>query len=308
LAILQQGDILATVRGVGKTLLAQVGADLCFTETPSGVSVVSQTCDIARDYLTRPDIQVSPLVRLDGQRLAQARDGLVPRYVPLPGADDSLVVDLDFIITVPKSCLVHFDRLEGCHTDAERRAFGRAVGRKFSRFPFPDEVSEQIAKLVDAIRDKHDRPASAIGRILKRIMEIRLQADTSWSDPDTDIQLVIICEPGQIPTIDELPVPRPDLQTRLRLNADGRSSLAPALIADLLEAAYEGDDAAAVLILWQHLVDSWAEQCNGVSPKRGTQRPHRFVGEFLEADEFPLTRVRSSEILDVDSLSAPWPA
>lgn len=307
LLTLAQGDILPTVRGIDRILHSIYDPGSSAIETPLGVAIVSQTCDIVRMSPDRSEIQVAPIERLDEPKLSAARDGRMPRFVPVPGGGGNAFVDLDHIVSVPKVDLAQYESVTGCRSDAERRALGQAIGRKFSRFPFPDEVSEQIARLIKSVRDKYDRPSSSIGRVLRRVMEVRLEAESTWSDPDSEIRLIVVCNPREIPTFEEPPELPPQLRGQLRLDPSGTSVLPSSRLAEMLENAYEDGDRTRVYFLWQALVDSWADQCNRVTPKTGTGNPHRFVGEFLEAGEFSLVRVRASEILDVDNLSTPWP-
>jgi hypothetical protein len=275
--------------------------------TPYGVVVISQTCDVVRSVEENPTIQVAAVVSLEGTTAAEARDQRRPRYVHIPALGD-FFADLQVVATIHKRILLDAgsNSVTGCRDDDEARVFGAAVGRRFSRFPFPDEVADQIAGLTDSIKVKYSRPASPLGQVLRRVLEIRLQASTSWADPECEIQLVVVCQPGVLPTIDDtppvLPVP---LRRRLRLDSEGISALNAGDIAQVLEEAYGRADPIAIHFGWFALVNKWAAQCNEVIPTHGTRRAHNFVAELADAEDFPLTRVRESEILDVDYLSGP---
>jgi len=61
--------------------------------------------------------------------------------------------------------------------------------------------------------------------------------------------------------------------------------------------------------LWMALGEAWQKRCrpsNG-APDAVRAAVSALVAEVVPADEFPLTRVRRSEILDLDLLSAPIP-
>lgn len=61
--------------------------------------------------------------------------------------------------------------------------------------------------------------------------------------------------------------------------------------------------------LWAALVDAWAEKCRPKGRHRANPAVKDAVrsieAEIYSADEFPMTRMDSSEILDLDHLSAP---
>ena len=61
-----------------------------------GLAVLTQTCDIVRDCVQRPFIEVAPLVRMDPENCLAVRRGRRPSYASLPALEArGLVVDLD---------------------------------------------------------------------------------------------------------------------------------------------------------------------------------------------------------------------
>lgn len=154
-----------------------------------GLVIVSQTCDIVRDARTRPFVQLARLVRLPDQAAAEARRGMRPRFVPVPGAGSDAFCDLDGIVTAEKSVLARSQRRVGLPTDIDRRRFGRAVGRSFSRFAFPDDLHSSLQPMVRRIRERHGRD-SPEGRALRALEEIRVTGAPSWSANAIDVFLV----------------------------------------------------------------------------------------------------------------------
>jgi hypothetical protein len=273
--------------------------------TPNGAVIISQTCDVVRSHRERRTIQAAKLVQLAGDTQREATDGRRPRYVAVPNAGANWFADLEAIGTIDKRVLVGLSRQPGVVDDEQIRRFAAAVGRNFSRFPFPDEVSDQLKPLVDDVRRKYGSGRSPLGQVLQQVIELRLEAYPRWDDPNAVITLVVICNPGVLPTFD---VP-PGLPTRLDqwLNRDaaGVSNRSASAIAERLLTASPGSEES--WHLWDQLGRVWAHRCSQVNPRHGTGKPHQFDAEVLSADEFTLDRVRRSEILDVDYLSPPTP-
>jgi hypothetical protein len=156
--------------------------------TSDGLVVVTQTCDIVRTSGERPFIAASPLIRLPEPVATEARRGMRPRFVNVPGAGEDAFADLDLVLSMEKSVLAACERIPGCTTDDERRRFARQVGRKFSRVAFPDELAVSLRRMVDRVRQKHEK-ASVEGRALAALSEIRVTGTPSWSAVAIDVFL-----------------------------------------------------------------------------------------------------------------------
>jgi hypothetical protein len=274
--------------------------------TPNGAVVISQTCDVVRTHRERPTVQAAKLTQLEGDWERQAADGRRPRFVAVPNAGAGWYADLEVIGTIDKRVLVGLSRQEGVVDDEQVRRFAAAVGRNFSRFPFPDEVSEQLKPLVDDVRGKYGSATSPLGRVLQHVMELRLEARPRWDDPDAVITLIVICDPGVLPTFEDPQDVPTNLAQWLRRDSAGITSRSPNDIAvRLLEVSPSSVEAWH---LWDQLGRVWARRCSRINPMHGTGTAHEFHAEVLSADEFTLDRVRRSEIVDVDYLSPPTPA
>ena len=87
-----------------------------------GFTIVTQTCDIVRACVSRPFVQVCPLVEVNADRLAEIRRGRRPNYAFLPGiAPHGLVADLDRVMTVEKAVVADWDRVVGAPRDEDVR-------------------------------------------------------------------------------------------------------------------------------------------------------------------------------------------
>jgi len=150
-----------------------------------GLCILTQTCDIVRNCLERHFLEVAPLVEVEEQVLNEIQKGLRPAYACVPGvASQNLVADLDRTMTVEKSCLKMWNRVEGCKSDAEIRSFAAALARKRVRFAFPDDFNRLASKLQGRIKKKHEKDTGE-GKTLRNLREIRVRAAPSWESPGT---------------------------------------------------------------------------------------------------------------------------
>jgi hypothetical protein len=116
---------------------ANAEADLAESAV-SGFVVVTQTCDLVRSCADRAFLEISPLVEVDAEMLAEIKRLKRPNYAYITGvADLFLVADLDRVMTVEKAVVAKWERIKGCPSDADTRALAEALSRKRSRFAFP---------------------------------------------------------------------------------------------------------------------------------------------------------------------------
>lgn len=275
-----------------------------FGEECEVVAVVSQTCDVV--LAKRPTILLAPVVELSGDdhRAARRRDN--PRYVHLPGHGEVFFADLARIHAIDKPHLVGAAITAGVATDDDGavRDFSLAIGRWFSRFAFPDEIVPWLRPLLSLIREKYRKPQSPLGRILKDVVEIRVEA-REWSTRPIELVLHVIVKAGTVPSVEEgaLGVIPSDA-----LDEDG-SIVSPVVLAELI---VNSDSSATRAALWPLLAASLARICQPAdkdltNPQVAGAVSGEIVGEFWQDDEFPLSKYRKSELLDVDYLSAAHP-
>lgn len=170
---------------------AAASSDLAETAV-AGLVVVSQTCDIVRGCKDRSFAEVSPLVEVSPQDLALIRSKKRPSYALVPAlASRCLVADLDRTMTVEKSLIGRWERVPGCRTDEESRAFAEALARKRKRFAFPDDFNALVKRLQARLVDKHGRESDE-GRALRALREIRVQATPSWSATNVSLMFWFI--------------------------------------------------------------------------------------------------------------------
>ena len=158
--------------------------------------ILTQSCDVVRRHQERPFVAVAPLVEVGVEDLQLIEGGYRPQYAWIPGvADRNLVADLDRIMTVNKSTVAKWKRVQGCASDEEARAFAKAIARKSSRFAFPDDFTPVVKKLQERLREKHGK-ASPEGEALRNVKEIRVRAAPSWDAESVELMFWFICYDG----------------------------------------------------------------------------------------------------------------
>ena len=159
-----------------------------------GFAVLTQTCDLVRRCADRPFVEVSPLVEVDDRVLHEIRRGRRPNYGFIPEvAGHGLVADLDRIMTVEKSVVAVWERIEGCRTDDDARRLSLALARKRVRTAFPNDFVAFARPLVDRILRKHDRQSDE-GRALRSLREIRVRAAPSWAADAVELMFWFILD------------------------------------------------------------------------------------------------------------------
>ncbi len=170
---------------------AEAGADAGEAQV-CGFMVAIQTCDIVRACANRPFVEVCPLVEVEKDKLEEIRSARRPNYAFLPGvSDQKLVADLDRVMTVEKSLVAIWDRIDGCRNDHEVRRLALALERKRCRVAFPDDFVVLASKLTQQISSKHGKESDQ-GRALRALREIRVRAAPSWNADDVEITFCFI--------------------------------------------------------------------------------------------------------------------
>lgn len=170
---------------------AEEDVDLAEEQVP-GLVVVTQTCDVVRPCVERPYIEVCPLVEVDELRLNEIRKAKRPNYAFVPQlAERCLVASLDLVMTVEKPLVATWTRTPGWSSDEDARTFAHALGRKRTRFAFPDDFVVLAKKLQERLVEKHQKNSDE-GRALRALREIRVLAAPSWEDDEIDITLYFI--------------------------------------------------------------------------------------------------------------------
>lgn len=178
---------LKLLRQAGETGAQKFGIQPILDKAVKGVAILTQTCDLIRSCRDRPYVEVAPLVKVSQQFVEEVRLGKRSGFAYVPCMEkSSLVADLDRIMTVEKAVLGRWSRIAGRMTEKEAHDFRNAIGRKRSRFPFPDEFVEAMADIKKHLGIKHSRQTDE-GNHLRALREIRIDANPSWDATDVDI-------------------------------------------------------------------------------------------------------------------------
>lgn len=307
--VLRQGDVLDFYS------LPIVGADaLGEVACPHGVAIITQTCDLVQP--SKPYTVVAPVVELDANKSGMAKSGRMPQYVHLSGlSQDSYFVDLAHCSTVTKSSLAQRGRLSSGVNPADALAvskFAAQVGRKFSRFPFPDDVQPWFRPLQEKITKGHGKESS-LGQILRKTVDLRIQSN-DWNSTGMHLTIHVIVPSSLVPSLEDMDQGEasPELMNQLRQNGVLIEDVAK--IADRLMApqskkgpAYSAPDKH---MLWSAFAEALAEACK---PKERDLRPEiaeavaSVTGQLSTDEEFSLYLYLRTESLDLEHLSPPAP-
>ena len=306
----QQGDIVESVR------LPVQGPDgnEVWVETPHGVTLITQTCDIVVD--TKRFVQVAPLVPMDGNDARQASKGAIPGMVAVPGAGKDIFADLEHVATVDKRYISSFAPKRGASSTGELKRFGARVGRKFSRFAFPDDINYWLHPLKGTVLDKVGNENSDLGRVLDEMVEsLRLECVPSWDAPAPwSLTLVVIVRPEFLPDLDDAPesaVPGDAVQKWL-YQADGHTlRRGAAEIATKLLTLTADTPASERTWHWEAFAHALAMACRiksgAPASAQDAVQGGNFSWEAVTCEEFTYERYLRSEEIDLDHLSAPLP-
>lgn len=263
-----------------------------------GLSVViSQTCDLRQRG--RHTAQVAPLVRLSGAAAREAASGRRPQYAPLPAFGEDAFVDFSIICTIDKVDLASLERKPGVSEPNDKLALARAIGRKFARFPFPDDLHLPLSALQDLARQSHGRDGSDIGKVFRRVTDLRLEEESIWEKPPYRLTLHVVVESKELPfSADDLPAEPPDVRDWL-VDPSGQLTKSPKQIATKLESA-----ANVVQRTWLWI--RFGQSLEVAITKADSKKAIADIGSsVVPVDEFSLFLYRRSVEVDLDYLSPP---
>lgn len=290
------------------TLPIVSGSGVGEIECPLGVALISQTCDIVQT--NRPNVIVARVARLDPSEAKSAIRGERPRYAHLPAASTpDLFADLEFCATLAKSELSRDSLWESGVDDGDPkmvRQFAARIGRRFSRFPFPDDIQPSFRPLQEKVRSGHHKEESPLGRALQLAKDIRIEAD-SWEKRPINLTIHVILPGDAIPSpeaIDYAEEPQ-ELGQWLHPRSGERrtaSEIAERLLGSSTKPA-STPTAVERYYLWQAFADALARLCRTRNSAKPCESVAAVVGQIWTEDEFSLRRYRSSESLDLEDLS-----
>ena len=288
----RQGDVIAVPSGM-------LGAIAVAGSETTDVAVISQSCDVVRE--DREWITVA-VVEEVSQNAHLAARGSMPQYVPLHEIGPTKFIDLDRVASLKKADIVSLPRTPGVSPtdwDAVRR-LSRGLGRKFSRFAFPDAVVPWFDPLRPYFEGKHEKQSS-VGRTFRAISELRVQSE-DWSAGGSATKLHVIVKAEELPESDEAKISADVL-------ALGQNPSVQA-ICDLVRPSESVSRGGADgLELWNLLADALAILCMSKAKKDSvagaSDAISSIAGQVWSENDFSLSLYRRSEMLDLDHLSSP---
>jgi len=296
-ANLRQGDILT---------LSSIFVGDTEVETPDGVVILSQTCDLVLPH-DRPNVVVAMAVRLDNDSAKLALKGRRPRWVPTSDAENALFADLEFVATISKQDLegTPVARTFGDDEWSEQRKFAARVARRFARLALPNEIVPWFRWLSDLVLGKAGKANSALGRAIEAISEFRVQA-SSWVTRGADVSLYVILGPGELPVLPDDPddwEPIPEYVNSLGSISEVAERLFPA--------KGERPSGAERDALWRRFADILRDRISPTGPGATEPSVAQAIGSVdvavVDETEFSMAQYRRSEQLDLSHLSAPLP-
>lgn len=298
----RQGDWLQELKGIPIATGNGIGS----VYAKNGVIVISQTCDLVQS--TRLSVQVVPLVYLSEPQASEARDGARPRYVHIPNLGSLAFADLEIVGTLSKEYVAKHARRPGVGNPTDTGILGRAIGRRFSRYPFPDSVTPWLQPLEKLAKSKSQKVSTPEHDFFESVVQLRLESTNGWGEQDSyELTLIVIVKPETLPMFPNDEIPEMDSALRAELfRANGDIGMTSTQIATRLK-AYTNE--SEKYWLWQALGVAWAETCR---PPTGTSQKvldavagGKILCEVVESNLYTLDRWLRSEMLDLDHLSKP---
>lgn len=284
----RQGDHLPHVASI---VLLGMDDGVERVETPLGVVVLTQCCDLARGG--RGFAHVAKVVELSGATASAARSGRAG-YVPLPELGEAMFGDLSTVGGMAHAAVSAQERQPSVRSE-ERHLFGERVGRRFSRFAYPDAAQPLINWIVGEIRKKASASNSPLSGLWERVDRVRLESSGDWEQTPLDLTLLVIVRTGELPTLDA---------SRADVSKDreqpGIATLSA--VGEAISTATPGTTQAGEL--WREFEGIFAQRAME-GAKLAPEILGSLVVEVLEEGELSYEQFRRSANLDVDHVSGP---
>ena len=130
-------------------------------EQPVSWAVLTQRCDLVRNYAVEPVVEIARVVRLDKDMTAAAKTNS-PRLIYLADAGDGGVwaVDLRQRAVITKHALSSIAARPVITSERARKRFRLRLGQRYWRDPIPDDLVEVLQRpLIETVRRSSERIA-----------------------------------------------------------------------------------------------------------------------------------------------------
>jgi len=220
----------------------------------------------------------------------EAWRGRRPGLAGLPWVSPGAVADLSRVTSVERSVLVEVVSLGRPQTPAERFHFAEMISRNLTRPALPDAINEVLRPFVKRLATKHDKQ-SAEGRCAHLASELRLEATPHMDHEEPALNVLIIIEEAELPTL-------PGASTIDDDRVDALSASGPDMAAEAVERAL---DPVAKREAWEALAECWIKPSVELAP---TVAGIGTVGvSVLNGEELSYARSLNAPILDLRYLS-----
>jgi hypothetical protein len=297
---LRQGDVV----GLRLLPLSGTGDKSGIVNTPNGIAILSQTCDVVQPSKVR--CLVAPVIAdpSDGA-LSSARKGQKPLHLYLESTTAKptrCLADIEYAVSIPKATLVGLPITARYVEQASGRAARTVawrVGRAFSRFPFPGEVYPAFSRLRRQAQDKAGSEGN-FGRVLDRVEDLRVAAD-QWSGPGRKLTLyIVVAEELLIPPDDVDPSWHWSPKRVMGLRSDEpQTGLSLDRVSQLILANLDADK-SSLARLWRLFGQIMQEQL--LSPMLSDEVA-TFEVVVLSDSEMTFRQYQQTESLDLEVLS-----
>lgn len=159
---------------------AEPGTVPVLDATARGMVMLSHSCEIARDCIVRPCVEVAPLVQVKKEWMREIRLRRRLRHIFVPATEEALLVgDLEMSTIYEKAVVAGWKRMPGWEDDLEGKVFADTLAHKVARVPFPDDFLQACSEMRDRIFSEHDAKSEE-GRLLRDLEEVLVCPSPSW--------------------------------------------------------------------------------------------------------------------------------
>jgi hypothetical protein len=267
-------------------------------ETPHGVALLSQTCDLVQD---RERVIVAPVSESSAAEMSYVKRGAKPLLVAI-GSGPNHVVNLERMVSVPRSLLgeavvLHHSVQERSGEEADR--LSARIGRGLYRFAFPDAVHDALSKMQKKIVEGYSKNTN-FAAVLRLIDEFRISC-SAWEAARRDLVITAV--------IPEVYLPNADTReggwkwgagtvTGLK-NAEIAEDTSLERVSQLIVVNIDAENDAALVALWELWVKKLGQ---AVLPGPTVEVASIFL-EALSDVEYTYKQYKASETLDFSVLS-----
>jgi hypothetical protein len=288
-----QGDVLAVDH-----LVYWAGDEHERLETPHGVALLSQTCDLVQD---RERVIIAPVSESSPGEMSQVMKGMKPLLLAVDSAPNH-VVNLERMISVPRALLsntivLHHSVQERSGEEADR--LSARIGRGLYRFAFPNEVHDALRKMKNKIVNGYTKDTS-LARVLHVIDEFRISC-VDWEAPGRDLAITAVVPDEYLPHADA----RPDGWKWSTSTVSGlKNGEAPATtslerISELILENVATENDGALVMLWE----LWITNLSDAVVPDPTAEVASVTMEVMSDAEYTYKQHKASETLDFSVLS-----